>query len=142
MSNRMPRLRDPSPPAGRAAWLAALLCMVLPGAARADWPSCTAEGLTAARAVVRDVPAYPEAAREVGSEGYVDVSFVVLRDGGVGWVRVLGAEPPGLFEDAATNGVRTWHFEPARRQGEPVECRLSTRVKFRLVDDPSEQPAV
>jgi protein TonB len=119
----------------------ALLGSFLPAGARADWPSCAAPDLTAARAVVRDVPPYPEAARDVGTEGYVDVSFVVLRDGNVGWVRVLGAEPAGLFEDAATHGVRAWRFEPARRQGQPVECRFSTRVRFRLIEDAPAAPA-
>lgn len=134
------RSRLPLPFPG-AARILALLCLLAPAGARADWPSCAAADLTAARALMREAPPYPEAAREVGSEGYVDVSFIVLRDGNVGWVRVLGAEPAGLFEDAATNGVRTWHFEPARRQGEPVECRYTTRVKFRLVTDSPDAPA-
>lgn len=121
--------------------LAALVGLALPAGARADWLSCSAEGLTAARAIERAAPEYPEAAREIGTEGYVDVSFVVLRDGGVGWVRVLDASPTGLFEDAAIASVRAWHFEPARRQGEPVECRLSTRVRFRLLDDSPAAPA-
>lgn len=137
----MPTLSDLLLRPAVRAWFLLLPSLVLPVSARADWPSCAAPGLTAARAVVRDVPPYPEAAREVGTEGYVDVSFVVLRDGNVGWVRVLGAEPAGLFEDAATHGVRTWRFEPARRLGEPVECRFSTRVKFQLVEDSPAAPA-
>lgn len=137
----MPKLQSLPPPAPGAATFLALLCLTIPGGARADWPSCAATDLTAARAVTRAAPPYPEAAREVGSEGYVDVSFIVLRDGHVGWVRVLGAEPAGLFEDAATNGVRAWLFEPARRQGETVECRYTTRVKFRLVTDSPDAPA-
>lgn len=116
--------------------LAAALSGLATPAARADWPACAAADLTAAQAISRDIPPYPEAAREIGTEGYVDVSFIVLRDGSVGWARVLGANPTGLFEDAALNGVRAWKFEPAKRQGEPVECRFSTRVKFKLVTDP------
>jgi len=137
----MPRLSDLFLPTAVPAWFLVLAGLVLSTRAQADWPSCAAPDLTAARAVVRDVPPYPEAAREVGTEGFVDVSFIVLRDGNVGWVRVLGAEPAGLFEDAATHGVRTWRFEPARRHGEPVECRFSTRVKFRLVEDSPAAPA-
>lgn len=117
------------------------LTLGLSPAAGADWPACAAADLTAAQALSRDIPPYPEAAREIGTEGYVDVSFIVLRDGSVGWARVLGANPTGLFEDAALNGVRAWRFEPAKRQGEPVECRYSTRVKFKLVTDPPAAPA-
>jgi TonB family protein len=115
--------------------LAAALALPAAPAARADWPACAAADLIAAQAISRDIPPYPEAAREIGTEGYVDVSFIVLRDGSVGWARVLGASPTGLFEDAALHGVRAWKFEPAKRQGEPVECRYSTRVKFKLVTD-------
>ena len=58
----------------------------------------------------------------------------MLRDGTVGWVRALKAEPRGYFEQAAVAGVRSWRFRPARAGGQTIECRMVTRVRFALVD--------
>ncbi|MGH8135915.1 MAG: energy transducer TonB, partial [Steroidobacteraceae bacterium] len=84
----------------------------------------------------------PVAVRDIGIEGSVEIALTILRDGGVGWVHVLHAEPPGYFEQAAVLGVRRWRFEPARQNGMAVECRLLTRVRFTLVDtvDTGSQP--
>ena len=47
---------------------------------------------------------------------------------------VVRAEPRGYFEQAAAEGVRRWRFRPAAANGEPIECRLRTRVRFALTD--------
>ncbi len=112
--------------------LHAVLLLAAPAALA--WPRCEQAGLTPPVAIERAAPAYPPAVREIGIEGAVELAMTILRDGHVGWVRVVRAEPPGYFESAAITGVRAWRFEPARRDGEPVECRLQTRVRFTLVD--------
>ena len=84
--------------------------------------------------IQREAPAYPQAVRATGIEGSVEVALTVLRDGSVGWVRVVRAEPRGYFEQAATEGVRRWRFAPATQDGEAIECRLRTRVRFALTD--------
>lgn len=114
------------------ATLATLLLLAAPLAAA--WAPCEDKGLKAPVPLQRDAPAYPDAVRATGIEGTVEVALTVLRDGGVGWVQVVRAEPRGYFEQAATEGVRRWRFAPALRGGEPVECRLRTRVRFRLAD--------
>ena len=45
----MPKLQSLPPPAPGAATFLALLCLTIPGGARADWPSCAATDLTADR---------------------------------------------------------------------------------------------
>lgn len=100
----------------------------------AGWPPCNAPGLAPPGVVLREAPPYPESARLAGAEGYVEVAFTVLRDGRVGWYRLLRAEPSGFFESAARLGVLDWRFEPARLDGVPVECRIQTRVRFTLAD--------
>lgn len=102
--------------------------------AEAAWLPCERSGIEAPVALLREPPAYPPAVREIGVEGSVEVALTVLRDGSVGWVRVLRAEPPGYFEQAAIAGVRNWRFRPARAAGVAIECRLVTRVRFALVD--------
>lgn len=120
--------------------LPALLALAAPAAFA--WPPCDQAGLQPPVALHRDAPAYPAAVREIGIEGSVEVALTVLRDGGVGWVHILHADPPGYFEQAAVAGVRGWRFEPARQDDSAVECRLLTRVRFTLVNtvDSSSQP--
>ena len=120
--------------------MTAMLALAAPAAFA--WPSCDEAGLQPPIALHREAPAYPAAVCDSGIEGSVEVALTILRDGGVGWVKVLHADPPGYFEQAAVDGVRRWRFEPARQDGRPVECRLLTRVRFTLVDtvDTSSQP--
>ncbi len=114
------------------ATLAALLLFAAPAATA--WLPCEDKGLKPPVPLQRDAPAYPDAVRATGIEGTVEVALTVLRDGSVGWVSVVRAEPRGFFEQAAAEGVRRWRFAPALQDGEPVECRLRTRVRFTLAD--------
>lgn len=112
-----------------------LLVLLGTGAqAAAAWVPCEQKGVVPPKPIQREAPAYPQAVRATGIEGSVEVALTVLRDGGVGWVRVVRAEPRGYFEQAATEGVRRWRFAPATQGGEPIECRLRTRVRFALTD--------
>lgn len=98
------------------------------------WLDCNAVGLSRPVAQLQTPPDYPESARQAGAEGFVEVSFVVLRDGRVGWARVVKAEPSGFFEGAALAAVRDWRYLPAGTDGSPVECRIETRLRFTLAD--------
>ena len=112
---------------------AAVLLLFAAPAATA-WVPCEGKELKPPVPLRREAPAYPDAVRAIGIEGTVEVALTVLRDGSVGWVRVVRAEPRGYFEQAAAEGVRRWRFAPALQGGEPVECRLRTRVRFTLSD--------
>jgi len=112
--------------------LAALLAFAAPAAS--GWIRCDQAGITPPVAIQREAPAYPQSVREIGIEGSVEIALTILRDGSVGWVRTVRAEPRGYFEQAAAEGVRRWRFQPARINGEAVECRLLTRVRFALAD--------
>ncbi len=114
--------------------LAALAVIACAPTAAADWLPCTASGLTPPGTVDRPAPPYPESARLAGVEGHADVAFTILRDGRVGWLSILRAEPSGFFEDTTRSGVLDWRFEPARLNGAAVECRVQTRVRFTLTD--------
>lgn len=112
--------------------LATTLALAAPAAL--GWVPCDQAGIKPPVPIQREAPAYPQSVRAVGIEGSVELALTVLRDGSVGWVRTLRAEPRGYFEQAAAEGVRRWRFEPARQDGEPIECRMLTRVRFALVD--------
>jgi len=76
-------------------------------------------------------PALPRRAAEMGIRGVVTLQVLVRRDGSVGEVRVLRVEPPGWgFEEAASNAVGQWRYEPARREGEPVDAWFTVLYEF------------
>lgn len=84
------------------------------------------------RALSQAMPAYPRRARAQGIAGRVVVSFLITADGRVEDARVLSAEPAGWFEDVAIEAVRSWEFEPARYQGNPVPVRREVPLDFDL----------
>jgi TonB family protein len=89
----------------------------------------TAKALTRTR---YSTPDYPEVARSRGAQGYVDIIFTVRTDGSVGDVTVAGAEPAGIFEQAAMASVRKWRYAPVIRDGRPVEQRARVRISFAM----------
>ncbi|WP_129641661.1 energy transducer TonB [Peristeroidobacter agariperforans] len=75
-------------------------------------------------------PAYPDAARKRGIEGWVELAFTVQTNGSVDQVEVRNASPADVFDDAAIRAVRQWRFEPVEKNGERVEQRAMVRLKF------------
>jgi len=82
--------------------------------------------------ILREVkPSYTEQARRAGVEGEVELEIVVRSDGSVGDVRVLQRLGSGL-DERAIDAVRQWRFDPARRQGTPVDVVVEVSVEFKL----------
>lgn len=79
------------------------------------------------------VPAiYPLRARRLGIQGWVKVAFTVTAEGMVEDIRVVKAEPEGIFERAVTECVAQWRFKPGTMAGTPVAARAETVLKFTL----------
>ena len=77
--------------------------------------------------------AYPEDARAQGIEGLVVVRYDVAVDGRVINARVVRAEPPDVFDDAALASVRSWRFNPALADGVPRATQdIESTVTFKL----------
>lgn len=77
-------------------------------------------------------PRYPDDARTRGVTGWVDLEFTVTPGGTVSDVRVTGASPTGVFEEAATEAIERWRFEPVERNGVAVAQRAKLRIRFDL----------
>ena len=75
---------------------------------------------------------FPPSMRKKGIEGYVLLSLLVDKTGNVQEARVLESDPPGVFDNAAVEGVRGWQFEPGQYKGEPVRTWVQQRIAFRL----------
>jgi TonB family protein len=77
-------------------------------------------------------PTFPASALARKLSGWVDVQFVVKSDGSVSDVIITGAEPVGIFEQAAADAVKKWRYKPAQRDGHTVDQRARLRMKFAL----------
>ena len=88
-------------------------------------PGATRTGMRAA--------AYPADARAQGIEGFVVVRYDVSVDGRVINARVVRADPPDVFDDAALSSVRSWRFNPALVDGVPRATQdVESKVTFKL----------
>ena len=76
---------------------------------------------------------YPPEAAAKHIQGYVVVSYDVTADGTVANARVVEAQPPGVFDEAALVAVRGWQFNAASDNGRLVATMgLTSRVEFKL----------
>lgn len=77
-------------------------------------------------------PPYPYKARRMGIEGYVDVRFLVDKNGLPHKLSILEAKPEGEFEDTVKKTVPHWKFKPGQKNGRPVDTWVKTRILFQL----------
>jgi len=77
-------------------------------------------------------PSYPSSARRLGVQGTTLLRVHVLDDGRVGDVDVEQSAGHPDLDSAATDAVRRWRFEPARRGTQPVAMWVRLPVEFRL----------
>ena len=75
---------------------------------------------------------YPPTAKKNGIKGYVVLSVLVETDGAVNQVQVLESSPSGIFDTAALQGIRSWHFEPAKYKGDTVRVWAKQKIRFDL----------
>ncbi len=77
-------------------------------------------------------PSYPASARRLGIQGTARLKVQVLADGHVGEIVVETSAGHPDLDQAATEAVRQWHFEPARKGSEPVATWVLLPVQFQL----------
>jgi periplasmic protein TonB len=88
----------------------------------------TAQGVVPdAQPIYQPEPEYPRLALSAGREGYVEVEFAIRRDGTTRDVRIVRADPPGVFDRAALRAVEQWKYAPPQIGGVAVE-RPNMRV--------------
>ncbi|HVP48818.1 MAG TPA: energy transducer TonB [Bryobacteraceae bacterium] len=76
-------------------------------------------------------PKYQPGAISERVEGKVQVAGVIRADGHVGLVRILKSVDPRL-DQSAEEALLKWEFEPAQRNGTPVEVDLVAEIPFLL----------
>lgn len=84
------------------------------------------------RASFQAAPVFPPRARARGIEGYVIFSLLIGLTGDIEQIKVIESSPDGVFEEAATQGISQWRFEPALYQGQAVRSWAKQRIRFDL----------
>lgn len=85
------------------------------------------------RPIRQVAPAYPPAARKRGVTGYVKFDLTIGADGRIEFARVVAADPPGVFEEAAQAAIERWDFRPGTYQGRPQTVSgVEQTIRFAL----------
>jgi periplasmic protein TonB len=88
-------------------------------------------GVSAPRAIFTPDPEYSEEARKAKYQGVVVLWLVIGADGHPRDIRI--ARPLGMgLDEKAIEAVRTWRFEPAKKDGQNVAVQMNVEVSFRL----------
>jgi protein TonB len=77
-------------------------------------------------------PVFPVDAARKRQEGWVELEFTIGADGSVRDIAVVRAQPTRVFDREAVRAMQQWSFEPALRNGQPVEVRARRRIQFQL----------
>lgn len=75
---------------------------------------------------------FPPRARAQGIKGYVVFSLLIGITGEIEQVEIVESYPEGVFDEAATQGINQWKFEPATYQGQAVRTWAKQRIRFDL----------
>jgi protein TonB len=75
---------------------------------------------------------YPSYALSKQTEGDVEVGFTVTPKGAIADLQVISANPPGVFEKAATLAVARLRYKPVMDAGRPIAVSTKILVKFRV----------
>lgn len=86
----------------------------------------------AAKVVSVAAPNYPIDAARNQTSGYAVVQFTVSSTGAVENPHVVDSSPRRVFDNAAISAVKHSKFEPALKDGQPVDSVLQRRIDFKF----------
>ncbi|MGC2060648.1 MAG: energy transducer TonB, partial [Candidatus Sulfotelmatobacter sp.] len=88
-------------------------------------------GVSAPVLLYKKEPEYSEEARKAKYQGTCTLMIVVDTDGKPTNLRVVNSLGMGLDEKALET-VKTWRFEPGKKDGHPVKVEMAVEVDFHL----------
>jgi TonB family protein len=89
------------------------------------------------RVVKETPPLYTKRAFDRGIEGRVVLKVIIRKDGTIGPVRVDQSLDEEL-DEAASEAIRTWQFDPATVNGEPINALANIEVDFIIQKQPKK----
>lgn len=72
---------------------------------------------------------YPAEALAKCIEGFVEVAYDVSKDGVTSNIKITKSDPPGVFDEAAMESVRSQKLIPISHEGVPVSVKGMTMKK-------------
>lgn len=100
----------------------------LPSAIEADTPA--AAGVDLPKRISTPAPAYPGGARQLLLRAVVEIRAVIGIDGYPSHPRLVGKSPFETFTLSASDAIRNWRFEPAKRRGEAIPFSWKLSINF------------
>lgn len=82
--------------------------------------------------VKRAAPEYPKRAQRMGKEGFVVIEYTIDTEGQVVEPKVIDADPPEMFDDAAIAAIKKWKYRAEFNGAEPDMAMARTRMRFAL----------
>lgn len=86
-------------------------------------------GVTPPKSIKKAFPKYPDMAKKLKLQGAVGLSILVTETGTVADVKITRSAHP-ILDSAAVESVRTWIYEPARKNGVVVKVWLPISISF------------
>ena len=114
---------------------------LLPGFALAAGLALAGVGVSKAAPDDSTLRFYPAAAKKAGVEGKALINCRMTASAGLADCRVVSESPEGYgFGDAALQVAGAYKLDPAVRQGQPDEARITIPIIFNLPRPPSPRP--
>ncbi len=86
-------------------------------------------------AYLKPQPVYPSRPLTKGIEGHVDLVFDIAVTGSTTNIRIIDAQPQGLFERAAIRALEKWRYKvPVIDDVPQGQVDMMTRMRFALED--------
>ncbi|MDX1497742.1 MAG: energy transducer TonB [Salinisphaeraceae bacterium] len=79
-------------------------------------------------------PQAPERACKMGIEGWIEIVYVVTGEGRVRDIKIIDADPRGVFEAATVESVSEWLYERNYVGGKPVARQVKQKIEFKNED--------
>jgi TonB family protein len=86
-------------------------------------------GVTPPKSVKKTFPKYPESAKKLRLQGTVGLSLLITETGKVAEVKVTRSAH-SILDTAAMEAVKTWIYDPARKNGVVVKVWLPVSISF------------
>lgn len=118
--------------------LVAFAAMALAADSPKDTPLRVGPDVSRPKLMKKEEPQYSPEARRSGVEGEVLLSITVGRDGLAHDVYVVSPLGFGLEEEAVL-AVSKWRFQPAMKDGKPVDVRANVYVTFSFIGSPYDR---
>jgi len=82
--------------------------------------------------ISKDKPDYPYRARRMNVTGFVEIRFLVNKNGRVEELEILQEKPAGTFDESVRKTVMGWRFNPGIKSNRSVATWMTTTINFEL----------